>query len=418
MENILISHNRHWNQPYAGLYQRDIFQRLVRNLSVKHIQVLQGIRRSGKSTLFKLLINHLIESGDPMEILYLNLEDPFFIKYAKLPEKLYEIVETAQKMTGKKVRYLFLDEVQAITGWEKYVKTVYDNEAVKKIFITGSNSSLLSGEFATLLTGRFLSCMVYPLSFSELLKINGISSYIQVVQNRANALAIVDTMLKYGSFVEVVDSGEELKRDIISSYYDTILLKDCVSNNHIRDIKSFKELSYYLISNITSPFSYSSLAKAVGIHDKSAKEFVQYLQQAYLLSELKLFSWSLKEQQNNKKKPYLIDNGFVNLSFRFSANNGTLLENLVFSEFCKAGKQLYFYNKGFECDFILKNKDNTLEAVQVCYELNDQNEKREVTALKKIDNYYETISKTIITYNQETSIEGINAVPFWKYFYG
>ena len=417
MEKILVSHNRHWDQAYTGLYQRDLFQKLVQNLSVKHIQVLQGIRRSGKSTLFKLVINHLIKSCDPMEILYLNLEDPFFIKYNKMPEKFYEIVETAQKLTGKKVRYLFLDEVQAITGWEKYVKTVYDNEEFEKIFITGSNSSLLNGEFATLLTGRFLSLMVYPLSFSELLKINGITSYIQLVQNRANALAIVDTMLKYGSFVEVYDSDEELKRDIISSYYDTILLKDCVSNNHIRDIKSFKELSYYLISNITSPFSYASLAKAISIHDKSAKEFVQYLQQAYLLTELKLFSWSLKKQQNNKKKPYLIDNGFINLSFQFSSNSGTLLENLVFSEFHKTGKELYFYNKGFECDFIIKNKDNTLEAVQVCYELNDQNKKREVGALKKINNYYEPISKSIITYNQEINVDGINIVPFWKYFH-
>jgi predicted AAA+ superfamily ATPase len=94
-----------------------------------------------------------------------------------------------------------------------------------------------------------------------------------------------------------------------------------------------------------------------------------------------------------------------------------LLENLVFSEFCKAGKSLYFYNKGFECDFIIKNKDNTLEAVQVCYELTDQNTKREIRALKKIDNYYKTISKTIITYNQEITIEGIKAVPFWKYFH-
>ena len=132
-------------------------------------------------------------------------------------------------------------------------------------------------------------------------------------------------------------------------------------------------MSYYLISNIASPFSYSSLAKTIDIHDKSSKEFVQYLQQAYLLYELKLFSWSLKKQQNNKKKPYLIDNGFINLSFQFSANSGALLENLVFSELKKAGADLFFYNKGFECDFIIKNKDNTLEAVQVCYELNDKN---------------------------------------------
>ncbi|MEA2059666.1 MAG: ATP-binding protein [Thermodesulfobacteriota bacterium] len=416
MEKILISHNRHWETPYGGLYPRQVFQKLVRQLSAKHIQVLQGIRRSGKSTVFKLMINHLAASGDPMEILYLNLEDPFFIKFSRSPEKLYDIIDTACKLTGKKIQYLFLDEVQAIDGWEKYVKTVYDNEMFEKIFITGSNASLLSGEFATLLTGRYLSSMVYPLSFSEVMAIKNITSHMQMVRRKSDVLAVVDDMLRYGSFVEVYDSGEDLKRDIVSTYYESILLKDCVSNNHIRDIKSFRELSYYLISNITATYSYSSLGKAVGIHDKSAREFVQYLQQAYLLFELRLFSWSVKEQQNNRKKPYVIDNGFINLSFAFSPNSGRLLENLVFSELCKAGKEIYFYNKGFECDFIIKNADHSLAAIQVCHELMDQNEKREVGGLKKIDGQYPIVSKTIITYNQETTVDGIDVVPFWKFF--
>ena len=132
--------------------------------------------------------------------------------------------------------------------------------------------------------------------------------------------------------------------------------------------------------------------------------------------ELRLFSWSVKEQQNNRKKPYVIDNGFINLSFAFSSNSGRLLENLVFSELCKAGKALYFYNKGFECDFIIKNADHSLSAMQVCYELTDQNEKRELGGLKKLDAQYPTVSKTIITYNQETMVDGIEVVPFWKFF--
>lgn len=418
MEKILISHNQHWERAYTDLYPRQLFQKLVQNLATRHIQVMQGIRRGGKSTLFKLMINQLADACDAEEILYLNLEDPFFIPFTQAPEKLYEIMDTAEKLTGRKVRYLFLDEIQAITGWEKYVKTVYDNGVFEKIFITGSNSSFLNGDLATLLTGRYLSSMVYPLSFSELLAIKGITSYMQLVRKKAEVLAIVDAMLKFGSFVEVVDSDEKIRRDIVSSYYDAILFKDCVSNNQIRDINSFRELSYYLISNIAAPFSYSSLARAVGIHDRSARDFVQYLQQAYLLSELKLFSWSLKEQQNNKKKPYVIDNGFFNLAFAFSANRGKLLENLVFTELCKSGKELYFYNKGCECDFIVKNPDNTLEAIQVCHELTDQNSKRETRSLKKIGQDFNIASKTIITYNQEAVIDGFPAVPFWKYFSG
>jgi predicted AAA+ superfamily ATPase len=131
MDKILISHNKHWNKKYTSLYKRDLFQKLVKNLSIKHIQVLQGIRRSGKSTLFKLFINHCMTLSNPKEILYINLEDPFFINYSNDPAKLYEIVETAQKLTGKKIKYLFLDEVQAIAGWEKYVKVVYDKGVEK-----------------------------------------------------------------------------------------------------------------------------------------------------------------------------------------------------------------------------------------------------------------------------------------------
>ncbi len=104
MEKILISHNRHWETPYQGLYPRQMFQKLVRQLSARHIQVLQGIRRSGKSTVFKLMINHLSALHDPMEILYLNLEDPFFIQFSQSPEKLYDVIDTARKLTGQEGR--------------------------------------------------------------------------------------------------------------------------------------------------------------------------------------------------------------------------------------------------------------------------------------------------------------------------
>lgn len=416
MENIILSHNPHWEKQFTGLYQRTVFHKILKAISTRHIQVLQGIRRSGKSTLFKLIINHLSLSCSPMEILYLNLEDPYFIQYGNSPEKLYELINIAEKITKTKIRYLFLDEVQAINGWEKYIKTVYDNETFNKIFITGSNSSLLHGEFATLLTGRFLSAMVYPLSFSEVLELKGIKTYMELLQNKSTALAIVDDLMKSGCFVEIIDAPENLKRDLLSSYYDTILLKDCVSNNQIREIKSFRELCYFLISNTAAPYSYNSLSKAIGIHDKSAKEFIHYLQQAYLLFELNQFSWSLKEQQNNKKKPYVIDNGFLNLSFQFSSNKGKLLENLVFTELKKADKELYYYNKNFECDFIIKTTNKDLEAIQVCYELNDQNLNREIMALKKLDKLFKTTTKTIITYNQEEKIDNINIIPFWKYF--
>ncbi len=413
MEKVILSQNKHWNKPYAELYERDIFPSLVKKLEVKHIQVLQGIRRSGKSTLFKLLINHLSLEIDPQEILYVNLDDPFFIPYSDDAAKLHDVIQTAQKLTQKNITYLFLDEVQAMNGWERYVKSVYDNEAFKKIFITGSNSSLLNGDLATLLTGRYLSTKVYPLSLKEILKINDITTYMQLVEHSPKVLNIVDNMVKYGSFVEIVDNKEEFRREILSAYYDTILLKDCVTNNAIRDVKSFKELSYYLLSNVTSLYSYNSLAKAIDINDKSAKEYVSYLENSYLIDEIKHYSYSLKEQNHSKKKIYANDNGFLSLSYSFSENRGKMLENLVYTELIKAGYEVYFYNKNFECDFIAIQDGKTI-AIQVCYELHDQNRKREIGGLAKLP--FEVDSKYIITYNQSDTSDSVKIVAFWEYF--
>jgi predicted AAA+ superfamily ATPase len=206
MNNIILSQNKHWKSSYKELYQRDVFNYLVKKLDLKHIQVLQGIRRSGKSTMFKLLINHLSQEIDPQEILYINFDDPFFIPYSNDATKLYEVIQTAQKLTQKKITYLFLDEIQAINGWERYVKSVYDSEEFKKIFITGSNSSLLNGDLATLLTGRYITQKIYPLSLQEILKINNISSYMELSSNIPKVLNIVDNMLQYGSFVEVYNN--------------------------------------------------------------------------------------------------------------------------------------------------------------------------------------------------------------------
>jgi len=413
MEKVILSQNRHWNKPYADLYARDVFADLVKKLDMKHIQVLQGIRRSGKSTLFKLLINHLSLEIDPQEILYVNLDDPFFIPYSDDATKLHDVIQTAQKLTQKKITYLFLDEVQAINGWERYVKSVYDNEEFKKIFITGSNSSLLNGDLATLLTGRYLTTKVYPLSLKEIMKINDITTYMQLVENLPKVLNIVDNMIKYGSFVEIYENKEEFRRELLSSYYDTILLKDCVANNAIRDVKSFKELSFYLLSNVTSLYSYNSLAKAIDINDKSAKEYVSYLEDSYLIDELKHYSYSLKEQNNSKKKIYSNDNGFLSLSYRFSENSGKMLENLVYTELIKARYEVYFYNKNFECDFIAIKEGKSI-AIQVCYELHDQNRKREVGGLVKLP--FEVDGKYIITYNQSDTFDTIIVVKFWEYF--
>jgi predicted AAA+ superfamily ATPase len=178
MEKVILQQNKHWQNPYPDLIGREILKNLIKKLSLKEVQVLLGIRRSGKSTMLKLLINHLMTKYDPFSMLYINLDDPNFTEIYQDSSRLYQIIDFAEKLSSKKVEYLFLDEIQHVNLWEKFVKSIYDSEVFKKIFVTGSNSSLLKGEYAQLLSGRFILDEVFPLSYQEILTDQNIGSNI------------------------------------------------------------------------------------------------------------------------------------------------------------------------------------------------------------------------------------------------
>lgn len=419
MENALLKHNPHWKTPYTHLYERAVFRSILDKLHLRQIHVIKGIRRSGKTTLFKLLINHLSQTIERRSILYVNLDDPYFAELYSHSKHLYKLLELSEKITGVKVAYLFLDEIQNVTGWEQFVKAVYDSESLKKIFITGSNASLLDGEYATLLSGRYVQDTIYPALFSEILRIRGITERLELLERKSEVLNIIDEMMEYGSFFEILDEPTH-KRDLILSYYDTIIFKDCIANNRLRDPKSFREAVHFIMTNSTNLYSYNSIAKALDSNDNTVKEYIRVLEESYLCKEIRHYSASLKEQIKTKKKTYINDNGFLaQTSFRFSKNLGKTFENLVFTEFAKRGYEIYFYHKEFECDFICK-KDNELIAVQVCYELTPQNSPREYNGLEKL--MLNVKRKLLLTYNQSESSphapSGIEVIAFWDYFSG
>jgi predicted AAA+ superfamily ATPase len=414
LEEALLKHNLHWKQPYANLYERELFQPIIEKLHLRQIHVLKGIRRSGKTTLFKLVINHLVQEVDSKSILYINLDDPYFTELYSESKNLYKLLEMSEKLTGVKVQYLFLDEVQNVKGWEKFIKAIYDNEVVKKIFITGSNSSLLDGEYATLLSGRYIQDRVTAPSFSEILNLKGIKSRFELIDRKVEALKIIDEMMMFGSFFEVLREPTH-KREIILSYYETIIFKDCIANNNLRDAKTFKEVVNFLISNSGNLYSYNSISKALGVNDNSIKEYIRVVEDAYMAQEIKQYSYSLKEQVKSKKKLYINDNGILSqTSFKFSKNLGKNFENLVYTELIKGEYEIYFHNKDFECDFIVK-KNEKLIAIQVCYELTKENRERERNGLLKLKLNLD--EKILLTYNQnEIENETIKTVAFWDYF--
>jgi hypothetical protein len=413
LESTILKHNQHWKNPYNGLYERKIFQTIIDKLHLRQIQILKGIRRSGKSTLFKLIINHLLESVEAKSILYVNLDDPYFSELYTDSKHLYRLLELSEKVTGVQVQYLFLDEIQNVKQWEKFVKSIYDNEVVKKIFVTGSNASLLDGEYATLLSGRYIQERVTAPSFSEVLKIKNIDNRFDLLDRKSEVLQIIDDMMEFGSFFEVLEEST-FKRDIILSYYETIIFKDCIANNNLRDAKAFKEVTHFIISNSSNLYSYNSLAKATNSNDNTIKEYIRVLEDAYLCGEIKQYTYSLKEQIRSKKKIYINDNGFLaQTAFRFSKNLGSTFENLLYTEFVKQGYEIFFYHKDFECDFICK-KEDSLIAVQACYELTAHNREREMNGLKKLK--IEVDRKLLITYNQsEESDVGVEVLAFWDF---
>jgi len=422
MDKALILQNKHWkNEPYPDLINRTVLSSVLTKLKLKEIQILLGVRRSGKSSLFKLLINHLAGATDPLSIVYVNLDDPFYSEVWKDAKELYRVVETAEKITGEKVSYLFLDEIQNVREWEKFIKSQYDAGAFTKIFITGSNSLLLKGDYAKLLSGRHITDYVYPFSFQGILSNSGIVSLRDLLSNRPKVLSLLDDVLLYGSFPEVYKTPDyELKREILLSYYETIILKDCLGNHSIRDTRAFKELAHFLISNMSGLYSYNSLAKAVQSNENTVREFVGYLEESFLVDEVKSFSYSLKAQSKAKKKIYAVDNSFLNaVSFKFSDNKGKLLENLVYTELVKNGfHEIFFFHDNKECDFIVKT-GNTLTGIQVGYEVGQSNLDRETGGLMAAMKKLNMEKGYIITYDTEQTISpDISMVPFWKLYHG
>lgn len=418
MEKTLIRQNPQWSgKAFTNLYPRDIMGNLLKKKDLQHIQILTGVRRCGKSTIFKLLINDLLQTDkDGKSILTLNLDDPRFIPFWNDSAKLYEVIENAERLTGIKVEYLFLDEVQHLKNWEAFVKSAYDNHIFSKIYITGSNSQLLQNHFSALLSGRYFENEVRPLSLSEAFRAKGFSSLLDCYNHTPQLLRVMDEVLSTGCFPEIVLTGmdEEIRQELLKSYFDSIVQKDCIIYNNIRDTHLFYRFVSYLMQNAGCRFSTSAIAKALNSNENTISSYINYLCDSYICMDVRNFSYSLKETNRSLHKCYFIDNGLIAANiFRYSPQSGNALENLVYNELRNKGfENISFDNDKTECDFIAY-KDGNAHGFQVCYELNDINLKRELTGFNVGKVTLKT--KTLLTYNQKETYGDIKVLPLWEW---
>ena len=344
--------------------------------------IITGIRRCGKSTLLLQLLNR-----DYKDAIYLNFDD---IRLSEFDTGDFSRLH--REIEKRVIKNLFFDEIQIVDGWEKYVNQLLREGY--RVFITGSNASMLSVEIGTHLTGRHLSMELFPFSYPE---------YIQFKCLNNGEDAIMD-YLKAGGMPEYIKNGIPA---ILNTLVDDILLRDIAVRHSVRDITSLRRLTTFLITNTGNLVSANKL---VGMFDiKSPTTFLEYfsfLKDAYILDFIPIFNHSLKVQARNPKKVYVMDMGlYTENSVSTSENMGRRLENLIFLHLRRKYKQIFYYKNHGECDFVTMEKNVIKEAIQVCLTINDENFDREYNGLSGAMKDLKIKEGYIITLNQSDTFE-------------
>ena len=363
-----------------------------------HALVVSGIRRCGKSTLLHQYVNELNRS-----FFYLNFDD---IRLSSFSKEDYSLLDNVIKDSG--ARLLFFDEIQSAVKWELYVRQKLDEGY--QIALTGSNASLLSKDLGSRLTGRHISKELFPFSYNE---------YCTFLKLKFGHESLLN-YLESGGFPEFIKTGNT---DILVQLQSDILYRDIAVRYGIRDTTSLKQLFVYLLSNSTQLFSPSKLTGIVGVKSPTTiLEYISYLEASYLIQLLPCFAWSVKAQSLAPKKVYIIDTGLIKTgAVSFSKNYGALLENFVYNNLKIHNKaSIYYYSgkNGGECDFIIKSQDDT-SCIQVCWELNNDNQNREIDGLLDAMDFFGLNKGVILTFNSEDMIltkgKKINVIPVWKH---
>lgn len=416
MKNILVEQNPHWQNKLYKSVKREALSKLISYLPLKQIITITGIRRCGKSTLSKQAINYLIESGvNAQNIFFINLENPLFLEHKQNPAFLDVIYEEYLKLINPKGKvYCIFDEIQYFDNWQVYIKSKYETSDIKYI-ITGSNSSMLSNELNTLLSGRALNIHLNTFSFTEFLDYKNISysNKLEQISNRIEIQRAKDEFLKWGGFYEVFDVEDELiKKEILLNYAKNIIYQDIVPRFNIRNSQTLERLFFYLLSNSTNLINYTSLSKTFEINDKTLKEYINYFEDTFLLKRVDKFHNKPKEIIKSFKKVYALDNGFLQIAPKFSNNLGSSLENMIFIVLNQKCENIYYLKEFQEIDFF-----DTKKLYQVSFDISEAKTKqREINAFSSF-NSEDKYKNLLITYDTNEIVEDIEVISFEKFVF-
>ncbi len=392
------------------LIMRDILDEILKSFRDNRILILTGLRRSGKSSILKLLMQ------EKKEYCYVNFEDERFLGFSAQDFELLN--EVLLETYGKSSLYFF-DEIQNVDKFELFVRRLQDDG--KKVVMTGSNASLLSKELGTRLTGRYKAFEVYPFSFREFLRLKSIAHDKGAVYKAEKKSMITKSFGEYfleGGLPEYLKNNDI---EYVKTVYDNILFRDIIARYSIRKQSVLKDMVNLLASSISLPFTYNSIKNSTGISNaNTVKEYISYLSNSYFFFELQKFDYSVKKQLNYPKKIYIVDQAFGKIMGRgFSENKGRVLENIVFIEMKRRKKDVYYYSGKSECDFVVRENSKIKEAIQVCYVLSEINKEREISGILEAMKNFGLRKGIILTNDEEYEIKElgkkIEIKPVWKW---
>ncbi len=381
--------------------------------------VLVGIRRAGKSYLLYQQMQKLLSEGhDWSEMLYLNFEDE---RLEDFTTQDFNLILEAHFEIYNKRPMLFLDEIQNISGWEKFARRMADSKY--KVFITGSNAKMLSSDIQTSLGGRYLPVYVYPYSFGEFLDVCGVPHdklSLITTEGKAKVVNRLKDYLHHGGFPEGVLM--KAKRDYLLSVYQKIYLGDIVARNGVSNIFGLKVMIKKIAESVRQPISFSRIANIISttgtkLSTTSAIKYMEYMEASWLINKVTNIASKLADKESNAKY-YFTDNGILDL-FLMDADTA-LLENLVAANLIRRyGREdsVFFYNQGVEVDFYIPETET---AIQVSFSIRDEDtRRREVKALEAIQKVLPCKHRRIVTYDEtdewRLSDIGIEVIPVWAW---
>ena len=401
-------------------------QHAIEPEKLNRILAVVGPRRAGKTYFMYQLIQYLQQGGrySKEDVLFIDFEDYRLGGFTG--SDMDELFAAFHKLAGRYPQFLFFDEVQNLPDWNRVLRTL-NNRRRFKIIVSGSNSRLLDREISTELRGRYEDILMLPFSFREYLRYRDILFTPVSLRTaaRGSIAAAFDDYIRHGGFPEVVMArNEDEQRKLLQNYFKTIFYRDILERYNIKARYVLDAMMNNFLETYSDVFSISRFEKHLKGNElpgskRTISNYLHYLQEAFFVIVNDKFSFSPRRRIMNPKKIYLTDTGFAALGRPFAENRGKILENVVAIELFRRRTELYYFKNSNACDFIVKQGPRPTHAIQVCWELTERNEKRELNGIADALKSLDLPSGLILTYAQEEDREvngrRVSVLPVWKW---